>query len=278
MPKRVVGKKSKNVKTESVSGFDIIGSAAILKLQKNTTSAQANRIAVEVMKKNKHLDRVFKKIGKISGTERIPRLVWIRGKKSSLVTHRENGCLFQVDIKKVFFTPRLSSERLRIFKIVKPNENVLDMFCGVGPYSILIAKKVKSVYAIDINPRASELLKINMALNKSKNVIPLNGDARKITKKLKLKFDRIIMNFPLSAQDFLDSALSVASDLCVIHLYSFLDTREGYESALDNKKATILASINKGFRVDGIRAMPAGETAPYVIRECFDISLSKIKR
>jgi tRNA (guanine37-N1)-methyltransferase len=40
------------------------------------------------------------------------------------------------------------------------------MFSGVGPLAISAAKKVKYVYANDINPTAVEYFKRNMVLNK----------------------------------------------------------------------------------------------------------------
>lgn len=256
--------------------FDIIGSAIILKLPKGLDRKKSILVAKAVMEENKHIDRVFKKVGKTEGRERIPRLIWIAGKKDSLVLHKENGCSFYVDIKKVFFTPRLSSERLRILNLIKPEENVLDMFCGVGPYAIQIAKKAEEVYAIDINKNAIKLLEKNLKINKVENITTFRGDAKKIVRQIKKKFDRIIMNFPLGAKSFLEDALTMVKKTCVIHLYTFLSLKNGYENAVIGVNSEIKSILPKNYRITKIKPNKAGEVAPYLLRECLDIYLKKV--
>jgi tRNA (guanine37-N1)-methyltransferase len=80
-------------------------------------------------------------------------------------------------VTKVYFSPRLSQERLRIAQKVRGGEVVIDMFAGVGPFSIQIAKKFNNVkvYAIDTNPVAIQFLKQNIALNKIENIFPLEA-------------------------------------------------------------------------------------------------------
>ena len=254
-------------------GFDIIGSAAIIKMPIGLKKKDERLLAKKILLNNKHVDRVFKKAGKIVGEERLAKLVWIYGKKDTLVLHKENGCSFYVDIKKVFFTPRLGSERLRISKLEKPGESILDMFCGVGPYSILLAKKANEVYSIDINRDAITLMKRNLRLNKIENVKTYRGDSKKIVKTLNKKFDRIIMNFPLAAKDFLSTALTVANKNCAIHLYGFLHTEKDYDSTVKAAIENIKSLMPKQAVINEINAVRAGEVAPYLIRECFDIYL-----
>ena len=80
----------------------------------------------------------------------------IGGSGNTETVHREYGCVYNLDISKVYFSPRLSYEHYRVASQVQEEEIVIDMFAGVGPFSILIAKNHEhvKVYAIDLNPEA----------------------------------------------------------------------------------------------------------------------------
>ncbi len=279
MIKDVLKGKVRDGVLESISnGFDVIGDAAIIKLPTGLRRTEEKLVADAVMHENRHITRVFKKTGKTEGRERIPSLAWVAGKKDTLVKHKENGCSFAVDIKGVFFTPRLGSERKRVVAMVKPGETVLDMFCGVGPYTIPVAKKAHEVYAIDINPKAIELLKENLVRNKIRNVKTFRGDSKKLVPKLEAKFDRIIMNFPLAAESFLPYALKAAGKRTAVHMYTFLNTKEGYTAAVKTEEVKVKKLISKSFALESIIPIRAGEVAPFLVRECFDISVRSKKR
>ncbi len=248
--------------------FDIIGDIAIVKFEGKLTKKQKLELIKEVLEKNKNIKRVFEKTGIIEGNERIPKLKLLIG-KGSLALYKENGFNFYVDVKKVFFSPRLGNERLRVIKLVKENEKVLDMFCGVGPFSIPIAKKCKNVVAIDINKKAIELLQKNIELNKIKNIEFYCGDSKKVVKKLNTRFNRIIMNFPLYAYKFLEAALQKADNKCTIHLYAFIKDGETKKF-----KKEIRDISEKYFRKVKIRENKVGEVAPFLERYCFDLELT----
>ncbi len=65
-------------------------------------------------------------------------VIW--GDEHMETTHKENGCFFTVNPTHVFFSPRLSYERMRVAKKVLPGEIITNMFSGVGCFSIVIAK------------------------------------------------------------------------------------------------------------------------------------------
>ena len=140
-----------------------------------------------------------------------------------------------VDVTNAFFSPRLSTEHNRVASLVNPDEVVLDMFCGIGPFSILIARKVfSSVYAIDVNPNAIEYLKKNIKLNKLRGtLISYVGDAREVVIKNNLVgiADRVIMNHPVAADKFIDVACkALKKEGGILHFYDFLKTEELEES------------------------------------------------
>ncbi len=145
----------------------------------------------------------------------------------------------------------MQNERMRVIKQVKKNEKVLDMFAGVGPFAIPIAKKAH-VCAIDINPYAIRYLKENARINKVELRI-FEGDCKKIIKNLG-EFDRIIMNFPKGSKNFLDIALKHLKKKGIIHFYTFEKKDEL------NKKNIVIRG--KYF---------CGDVAPGLSRVCYDL-------
>lgn len=249
-------------------GFDIIGNIAIVKFDGKLSKNEKLSAVKEILNKNKNIDTIFEKTGMTQGEERIPKLKRLIG-GSSTALYKENGCSYYVDVKKVYFSPRMSNERLRIIKQIKRNEKILDMFCGVGPFAIPAAKIAENVTAIDINKNAINLLKKNIKLNKIQNIDYYCGDSKKITKKLDKKFDRVIMNFPLSAYKFLEPAVEKCNKTATIHLYSFV--KNGDTKFIKNE---IINACKGHFKNIKIKEYRAGEVAPFLERICFDIMLS----
>jgi tRNA (guanine37-N1)-methyltransferase len=145
-------------------------------------------------------------------------VIW--GDANLETTHKESGCIFKVDLTHVFFSPRLSYERMRVARQVVPGETIINLFSGAGCFSILIAKlqPQTKIYSIDVNPYAYDYMRENVALNKVEGmVIPILGDARDELEKLEGVADRVIMPLPEYAHSFLLLATRALK----------LDTREG---------------------------------------------------
>jgi len=203
-----------------MSGFDIIGNIVILHAPKLTKKGKK---LVKKLLKYKNIKSVYIQ-SKIYGRLRKPKLKWIAGKRQTETVHKENACIFKLDIKTCYFSPRLGSDRLEIAKKVKKNEAVLVMFSGVAPYGIVIGKKskAKEIYCVEISKTASKYAKENIKLNKLNNVRIIQGDVKRIIPKLKRKFDRIIMARPQLRESFLKQAFMVSKKGTVIHFYDFL--------------------------------------------------------
>jgi tRNA (guanine37-N1)-methyltransferase len=92
-------------------------------------------------------------------------VIW--GEERLETTYKEHGCSFKANLEHVFLTPRLSHERMRIAKHVMQGETIINMFAGVGCFSILIAKlqPQTKIYFVDVNPYAYEYRKENVALD-----------------------------------------------------------------------------------------------------------------
>lgn len=175
-----------------------------------------------ILKKNFAARGVFLKEKELKGKKRVAEWSKLAGWGEPVAICKEAGFYYFVKFSQVFFNPRMSSERNRVISQVQKNETVLDMFAGVGPFSIPIGKRQTNVYAIDINAEAIHLLTINKKLNRvNHNVKPILGDAKKQVHKLETKVDRIIMNYPKNSFSFIDEALNVLKHKGVIHLYTF---------------------------------------------------------
>ncbi|MFX1449585.1 MAG: class I SAM-dependent methyltransferase family protein, partial [Promethearchaeota archaeon] len=256
--------------------FDIIGKIAILEIPSEIQTKE-KLLAKLLLEHNKALESVFTKIGKVDGEFRIRDLKYLAGKNNTVTIHKENGCKYELDIGNVYFSPRLSTEHARIADITNSNELILDMFAGIGPFSILIAKKKgATVFSIDKNEKAIFYLKRNIILNKVENlVVPLLGDAQElILDSLLNKFDRIIMNLPSESFNYLPVACkALKSKGGYIHFYMFKTESETYETV----EQQIRNEIRKiGRQISNLTIKKVKSTAPYEYQICIDIKIDKI--
>ena len=208
--------------------FDIIGDIVIIRSipHNSYTLEELKTFGQSLLNSHKNIKTVFFQSSSVEGTFRLRKLDYILGEKKTQTFHKENNCVFSVDIEKCYFSPRLSHERWRIVQKVLPKEVIVNMFAGVGCFSILIAKwkEFTKGYSIDINPTAISFMKDNIRLNRVfGKVIPLLGDAKIILKnKIPGVADRIIMPLPEKAFDYLPSAIiSLKKSGGWIHYYDF---------------------------------------------------------
>ena len=209
---------------ELVSAFDQIGDIIIVRIPDSLISKK-KIIGKALLEQVKTAKTVFHQSSPVEGDFRTRNLELIVGDEKTETEYKENGCRFIVDVEKAFFSPRLSTERERIANLVNDHDVIINMFGGVGMFSLLAARKKScTVYNIDINPVASKLCEENIKLNKLKGrVISLNGDASEIIKKqLQDKADRVLMLLPERSDEFLDAAISSLKRNGIIHYYSHI--------------------------------------------------------
>ncbi len=207
--------------------FDQIGSIAILEPPRDE-AIDEKEAAAEILANNKHIESVYVKTGGRQGEYRISKLKYLAGKKSTKTVYRESDCSFELDLAKVYFSPRLAFERTRIAEQVKANENILALFAGVGPFSIIIAKRLKTkkqtatIISNELNPTAVKYMERNIAANKvGETVFANKGDAKKLLKEKKKWADRIITPLPHTAYKFLPQIIDAAAPNGIVHLYGF---------------------------------------------------------
>jgi tRNA (guanine37-N1)-methyltransferase len=248
--------------------FDVVGDIMIFAGFPDELKKKEKQIAEAVLKNYKHVKVVAKKTKRYSGTFRTPKLKIMGGEDRKETVHKENGVVLHLDVEKVYFSPRLGTERQRILKLVEPKESVLVMFSGCGPYVVEIAKLTgaKKVYGIEINPIAHHYAKINADANKvSEKVKVYRGDAAKIVPRLH-KFDRIIMPLPKTADEFLPVAIKAIKKGGVLHFYDFQEKSE-FNKTIEK----VLSACNQvAKKCTIIKVVQCGQYSPGHYRVCAD--------
>lgn len=151
------------------------------------------------------------------GMRRRPKMELIGG-EGSVTEHRENGCVFRLDVSKVMFSLGNQAERMRVAKLVEDDEVVVDMFAGIGYFSIPIAvhSKAKRIYSIEINPDSYRFLLENIKLNEAGNIVPIFGDSQFVTPEGVA--DRVVMGH-IYCHDYLYTAIRALNGRGVIHYH-----------------------------------------------------------
>ncbi|KAH6767964.1 Met-10+ like family protein [Perilla frutescens var. frutescens] len=217
------------------SAFETVGHIAHLNLRDEHLQYK-NIIAKVVLDKNKpKIQTVVNKVDSIQNDYRTMQLEVLAGNNSLVTTLVENRLRFHVDLAAVYWNSRLSTERQRLLSYFSHSDVVCDVFAGVGPIAISAAKKVKYVYANDLNPCAVEYLEKNCVLNKLERKIEVyNMDGRRFIEAVFANQEtqpitQVVMNLPRDAAEFLDSfkglfhglGLVKGCTLPRIHVYGF---------------------------------------------------------
>jgi tRNA (guanine37-N1)-methyltransferase len=207
------------------NSYDIIGDIAVVRL--TPASEKYNRaIAEAVMSVHKNVKTVLAQKGPVHGDFRLRKLEWVAGEDKTIVVHKECGCAFSVDVAECYFSPRLMCERMRIAGQVESGEVLVNMFAGVGCFSIIVAKHsgVLKAYSIDVSPVAFQFMRENIRKNGAYGkVIPLLGDAKQVIEgRLNHVADRVLMPLPGKAFEYLPFALlALKKSGGWIHYYDF---------------------------------------------------------
>ena len=209
---------------EIISAFDQVGNIIIVRIP-DLLLPKRKLIGETLLEQVKTAKSVFYQSSSVEGEYRTRDLEIIAGDDKTETEYKEFGCRFVVDVRKAFFSPRLSSERMRIAESVKDGEVVVNMFGGIGMFSIIAAKKKKcTVYNIDINPDAAKFCQKNISINKlAGNIISIRGDAFDVIKnQLENKSDRTLMLLPEKSDEFLNLAILTTKNNGIIHYYSHI--------------------------------------------------------
>ena len=198
----------------------------------------------------KHNVKTIMKIDHIQGTKREPVYKILYGSQTETV-NKENGCLFKLDLSKVMWSKGNNNERLRIARLVEDGERVIDMFAGIGYFSIPIGvhANASEIISVEINPNSYHYLCENIRLNKVNNITPILGDCKDVTPNFKA--DRILMGYVKTTHHYLRVAIDSLNEGGILHYHEtvpekLMDTRpiERIRAEAKNRDVELL-KINK---------------------------------
>ena len=206
-------------------GFQTIGSIIIIKLNQSLLEKKT-LIAEKYLELLPFIKSVYLNSGIIHGQFREPvSIKFLAGEDNPIVVHKEHGVSYLFDITKIMFSKGNLNERRFLTTLVNDGEIIVDMFAGIGYFSLPIAKiaKPKKIYSIELNPVAFEFLVKNIEINHLENVIiPINGDCKQEALKLSisgLKADRVIMGVFPAPKEYISVALTLAKNMGTIYHY-----------------------------------------------------------
>jgi len=254
--------------------MDFVGGIAVIEIPPELESHKKT-IGEAILKTHKRVGTVLAKSSAVEGVYRLREFEVIAGVEKTETVHREHGCVYHVDLAKAYFSPRLSHEHTRVASLVREGETVVDMFAGVGPFSILMAKKRENVrvYAIDVNPDAVDFLRRNVAVNHvEKKVVPVLGDARQLVRESFMGIaDRVIMNLPERAIEYVDVACeAIKPEGGIMHYYEFTSAPNPREAA----KVRLIEAMKRTNRnVNVLLVRTVRETAPFTWQVAVDAEI-----
>jgi tRNA (guanine37-N1)-methyltransferase len=252
---KILKKLLKNVLLDSevsevYSSFDIIGDIAIIKIPDSLL--QRRKTIGDILLSNiPNLKTIFLQNTAVNGEYRLRGLELISGEDKYVTIYKEHGCRFFVNVASSYFSPRLSTERYRISNLVSPNETILNIFAGIGTFSIIIAKKLPVlIYNIDSNLDAYILSNINSKLNNVQNrVISIHGNARDVllSDEFFEKADRILMPLPEKAFEYVDVSVNCLKPSGgYIHFFSHIrgDVKSNVINESENYVRSLFSKYN----------------------------------
>jgi len=253
-------------------GYQIIGNILLIKLDKRLIKHR-RLIGKAIMDMLPYIHTVCL-IKDIRGNIRKPKIEVIAGCNRTQTMNKEHGCKFLLDVSDIMWSQGNKNEKIRLTKMIRPGENIVDMFAGIGYFSIILAKhcKPKKIYAIDINPKAIEYLRKNIWLNEVEDKIEiLQGDCRKFAILLENTADRIIMGYLFETENFLPYALKIAKNNAVIHFH-----RTVKEEEIDKFKEKLIKIGTKNkVKIKVLKVKRVKSYAPRILHVVFDLKIQK---
>jgi len=211
-----------NLKKKLPRKWEQLGHVLVLKIPKELEprKEEVARAYAKVLE----ADAVLMDTGGISGQFREPVMELLLGENTDTV-HVENQVRFSLDAARLMFSSGNVDERIRMSKLPKPGEVVVDMFAGIGYFSVPMAvhSKPARIISHEINPLAFEYLKRNIALNNVRDRIkPVLGNCLDAEEGIA---DRVVMGYVGTTHEYLPKAMRILRGKGVIHYHETCPNR-----------------------------------------------------
>jgi tRNA (guanine37-N1)-methyltransferase len=249
-------------------GYERLGDIVILD---EDDDERAREIAAALVESDLPVETVVNRASKVKGELRVRDWDVLVGEETETV-HREYGHAFALDIARVYFSPRLATERHRVVSQVREGERVFDMFAGVGPFVVPMAARGAEVVGVDLNPDAVAYLWENARRNGvAERVTALEGDVREVSGEYENWATRIVMNLPHSADAFVETAVALAGDDCVVHYYDIQHEDDPFGPGVE----AIRAAAEPEYEVTVETERVVRSYAPHEVNVCLDVQLTR---
>jgi tRNA wybutosine-synthesizing protein 2 len=250
------------------SSYQKIGDIIIFNLKEGLEN-YGKDIGKTFLKKIPNTRTVCVRTGFIKNQFRQPQVKVIAGNKNTETIHKEHGVSFKIDVSNIMFSKGNLNERKRITKLVNDGEVIVDMFAGIGYFSIGIAKfsEASKVYSIELNPISYQYLCENIKLNDVQDkIIPILGDCVVEIPKLGRIGDRILMGLLPSSKDYLLDAMKAIKPNGIIHYHGTGKKEDWKKMFEDVETAAEIAS----FKTELIRKVKVKSYAPKIYHWVLD--------
>ena len=216
---------------------------------------------------------VVQDVSGIHGPLRVPdvRVLWGNGTET---VHVEGGIRYALDVARVMFSSGNLAERIGIADRVRPGAVVVDLFAGIGYFSLPIAvrSRAETVYACELNPMSFRYLVENIRLNRTTNLVPLLGDCRDVAPPRVA--DWVIMGH-FDSREYLDVAFQTLRGNGTI-VYHELCPKEQYPDALTRRLAT--AARAHWMDVRAIHTRIVKSYAPGIVHSRAEVEVTRQSR
>ncbi|MCS7145697.1 MAG: hypothetical protein RMJ28_06260 [Nitrososphaerota archaeon] len=231
----------------------LIGGVALVRPEE---SGDVEETVRRILKRHPRVKVILRYWG-VEGEFRRPRIKVLWGEVPESIVYREYGVEFELDPASLMFCLGNKFERLRMAATVRGWEVVVDMFAGVGQFSIPIARHARpaKIHSIEINPDAYRFLVKNIERNKVSEIVePHLGDCREVVEAVGPVADRVLMGYLDNTLSFLPHALRALSEAGgVVHIHS-LSVR-GREEELAEKVLAAAENLGYAAKLLGWRAV-----------------------
>jgi tRNA wybutosine-synthesizing protein 2 len=191
--------------------WEKVGTVVILKIPKELIPYQ--EIIGKVYASELGCHSTLGDVGGISGVYRTPMVKLLWGSSQTETMHKENGVRYLLDPQKVMFSSGNMAERKRMGLISNPRETVVDLFAGIGYFTLAMAvhSRPKKIVACEMNLVAFNYLCKSIVLNHVTDIVePIHGDNRKVAPKGCA--DRVLLGYLQETDLFLSVALECLRD------------------------------------------------------------------
>ncbi|MBN2733379.1 MAG: hypothetical protein JXQ82_00770 [Methanomicrobiaceae archaeon] len=243
--------------------FEVTGDITLIRIPEDCLPYKED-IADAIISIRKDVRTVLQKTSAVEGERRVGGFEFLKGEKKTETIHKEAGYLYKIDLASVFFSPKLSYERMRIASLIEPEEKILVPFSGCGSFAIPAADKGSFVIAVEKNPDACRYFQENLRINGLRGKAEvICGDALFIPDMFCKKeiFDRAIIPTAYGLDEALFKAAPLVKKGGIIHFYTF-KTKEETKGLISDYK-------RKGLKTISFRR--CGNIAPGVYRFVFDL-------